>query len=99
MQLSHEIVKGDNLIICPNPFYDKVQISVPEAKGNPISVNIFNLTGKLVFSEDFSRFCYGINSIQWQGINNEGTPVEPGIYFIRIQVGDELMDSKVIKMK
>jgi hypothetical protein len=69
----------------PNPFSSATTISysLPE-KGN-VSLNVFNIKGELVCSLFSGMQQEGKYSLTWNGLNNAGNTVSPGIYFYRLQ--------------
>jgi hypothetical protein len=72
----------------PNPFNPttNIRFTIPEATN--VSVKIYNVRGQLVrhLHNDFMNS--GTHLIQWHGDNDQGRTVGSGIYFIRVQDGN-----------
>ena len=51
-------------------------------------IEIMDLAGKKIWSEDFGRIQPGKVYHAWEGVNAEGAPQSSGIYYDRIQMGD-----------
>jgi len=41
----------------------------------------------------------GSHSVTWDGLDNSGSIAESGIYFYKLQAGDESLTNKMILMK
>ncbi|GAH93927.1 unnamed protein product [marine sediment metagenome] len=88
------------LQIHPNPFKNNVDIRF-KMKDNrwtmeDISLKIYDVAGKLV--KDFllpTTYCLVPTSIGWDGTDTHSQPVSSGIYFCRVQVGDDVATKKM----
>lgn len=88
----------DNLLNFPNPFTDFTNISFDQNKANTdleIRLDIFNLKGELlktIIAEEYNSG-FRSNPIRWDGVNDNGSTNDQGIYLYRIRVknsdGDE----------
>jgi hypothetical protein len=69
----------------PNPFIAKTVIEVkggcPEIKGNSHSVQIYDLTGKLIRSLPINQLT---NKLIWDRRDEAGNKLSPGIYFCKL---------------
>ncbi|MBT8393898.1 MAG: S8 family serine peptidase [Bacteroidia bacterium] len=74
-----------DLRIYPNPISDKIFLSVPEDER--VSINIFNILGKLVLESYFDNIKNGVNVSELSG----------GIYIAKLQAGDISNTIKLIK--
>jgi hypothetical protein len=69
----------------PNPFSATTNISFSLTQSSPVTISIYNVAGQLVTTlADNQSFNEGSNSIQWDGRNESGTSVSPGVYFCRL---------------
>lgn len=82
---------ADQLNIFPQPAADKVQIEWEHSAGiADARLEIFNLAGSMVFSNQYS--------VQGnQGIEVSTADWEHGVYFIRLEHGNRMYKSKIIK--
>jgi photosystem II stability/assembly factor-like uncharacterized protein len=92
-------ISSSFLTVSPNPFaietvigYRLPVISVP------ITLSIYNITGRLAkrFMINDSR----LTSVTWDGRNNSGNSLPPGVYFIRLDSGNtDYRTKKVVKLR
>jgi len=79
----------------PNPFNPSVSLSLETDKPVEVRLNIFDLSGRLVASQEARRYQSGLNHLSW-------TPspyISTGFYFMRIEAGDRLLYRPVIYLK
>ena len=80
----------------PNPFYSETEIPYKLKDQSEVSIKIYNILGQEVRTFSLGLQSIGINSISWDGRNNFGDRVTPGIYFYQLQVGNETLVKKMI---
>lgn len=68
----------------PNPFAVSTTITFRLKEKGEVSVDIFNIHGELAFSLFDGYLEKGINSIEWNGKDQTGNKVPPGLYYGRI---------------
>lgn len=76
--------------VFPNPFSDNLDIELDQAKGDHLSINMFDVSGKLVFEKNTFNPVNGYMRL---------TPPElsGGIYILQISTREEKYYSKLIK--
>ena len=90
--VNNRIVSGGNsetLIFVP----------VPPSTSDKVSVQVFTTTGRLVRSFYRNATYSSIEShlpIQWDGTNDRGSPLGPGMYFVQIVVAGNKQTLKVM---
>lgn len=83
----------------PNPFTDTVRLNISIVKNLPITIRIFDLTGKTIrMFHDYARND-GKLSMLWDGCNKEGKPASSGIYLLQIQAGGHAASQKIILIR
>ncbi len=88
------------LQIHPNPFSKlttiKFQMQDVRSKKQDISLKIYDVAGKLVKAFLLpTTYCLVPTSIGWDGTDTHSQPVSSGIYFCRVQVGDDVATKKM----
>lgn len=97
----------------PNPFRDvttiyyEVPASVSDEDGtslnffNPIhaSVKIYNVAGRLVSILVDTIQTPGQYNIQWNAVDDNGSTVASGVYYIKLQIGKKHVTKRLIQLK
>jgi beta-lactamase superfamily II metal-dependent hydrolase len=68
----------------PNPFNPATEIRFESGKPGSSSLGVYDLMGRLVYSDNFSAV-EGINSIIWRGADNRGGSAPGGVYLYMIE--------------
>ncbi|MCF7912950.1 MAG: T9SS type A sorting domain-containing protein [Candidatus Cloacimonetes bacterium] len=83
----------------PNPFNPEVTISFNLEETIEVKLDVFNIRGQKVrdlVDETYRPESY---NVIWNGENSNGGKVSSGVYYIRLQVGEEVVNRRVILMK
>lgn len=83
-QNSNDKIQNTKLLAQPNPFSRQTKIQIPKSKF-PISAvesQIYDATGKLVTSLKLNPVSASSSSSLWDGRDNRGREVKPGVYFV-----------------
>jgi hypothetical protein len=80
-----------NIGVVPNPFRGSTTIKFPRLPGAPdLNFQVYDLRGNMI------RF---LESNRWDGNDERGLPVPPGVYFIKPETGSPASVRKVVKLK
>ena len=71
----------------PNPFRQQTEFSFQLNKAGNVSLNIYDLTGKLVKPIINGDYPEGYYRFTWQGENEAGNQITPGVYFYKLSTG------------
>ena len=71
----------------PNPFYSSTMISFELPESEFTSINVYDLSGRIVSVLNSSLLEAGKHTIHWNGCNRIGQRVSAGLYLCRIQSG------------
>ena len=83
----------------PNPFNPSTTITYSVEEASLVSLQIFDLTGRLVQSFEPGFQDNGTYSVTWQGRLANGFPAPSGIYFYRISAGDQALVQRMLLLK
>ncbi|RLD44225.1 MAG: hypothetical protein DRI89_03510 [Bacteroidetes bacterium] len=75
----------------PNPFSDKVTISLILEESTNVQIEIYNLTGKKVESIVGEKLNAGSHQFNW-----EASGMNAGIYFYTVKAGNEVVTKKLV---
>jgi len=76
-----------DLCASPNPFHSSAFISFELSEPGFTSIEVYDLSGRIVSTLENSELAAGEHSVQWDGRSQNGEPVSAGLYFCRIQSG------------
>jgi hypothetical protein len=83
-----------SILAYPNPFNSEVRLSLAGAENVPISIGIYDITGRLV------RSLLAINGeALWDGTSDQGGEVSSGVYLIRAAAGSKSAVEKMILLR
>lgn len=77
-----------NFMISPNPFSSSASITFELSEPEYTSIQVFDLTGRMLCSLAESELDSGQHSYLWDGMDQNGEPVSSGIFLCRIQSGE-----------
>lgn len=84
--------------VSPNPFAGGTRFSFYLSKPQQVEISIVDATGRLVTTlKTQDSILNGQQIIDWNGCNEQGTPVANGVYFIRLSGEDGNVVRKVVK--
>ncbi|HAY22669.1 MAG TPA: hypothetical protein DCY27_10995 [Desulfobacterales bacterium] len=90
----------------PNPFSRITTIRYQLAKPGRVSLRVYDVAGRLVrtlIREDTNSGSYetttGAGSVTWDGRDNQGGRVAPGVYLYQFKAGGERMTGKMILLR
>jgi len=108
-----DMIKTLSLQISPNPFSKSVQIQIQFAIRNPqsaMSLMIYNASGRLVKSFNLpSAYSPGLaprsgaglvpSTITWDGTDEIGRSMPAGVYFVRLEIGEQKITQKTVRLE
>jgi parallel beta-helix repeat protein len=83
----------------PNPFTTNTTISYSIAKPGKVSLNVYDVSGRLVRKLVNERKKPGIYTVKWSGNNENGCNISTGVYFTRLVAGDFISVKKLILVR
>jgi hypothetical protein len=83
----------------PNPFREETVIRFETEKESRVSLEVYNISGQLINRLLDAGVDAGIHEVRWDGSNSAGNRVAEGMYFYRLQAGNELVTGKLMLME
>ncbi len=85
----------------PNPFNPTTTIEFEIAGSNPaeVSLDVFNVLGQRVRNLLSETRLPGLHQVDWDATSDDGDKVATGVYFYRLQVGDQSEAKKMLLLK
>ncbi len=75
----------------PNPFYNKVNISITTRQTSHVTVEIFDMTGRVIQTLSNQELNAGKHVFEW-----DATSVDPGLYFYSIRTDNNTIIKKLV---
>lgn len=86
----------------PNPFRGEtaVRFAIPASGASSHSIDVFDIAGRLVRTLSDGAISSGVHSVTWDGRDSSGSRVAAGIYFSRLLVnGEEVQTRKMVHLR
>jgi hypothetical protein len=83
----------------PNPFNPVTRIDYTLPAAADTRLEIYNVRGQLVRTLVNDRLEAGAHFVHWDSNDSYGQPVAPGIYFYRLQAGQQMKVKKMLLLK
>lgn len=89
----------DSLLVYPNPFNDKITIEIQISENSFVEdLTLYDMKGSVVYKFDRNQFVAGATkTIRWNGLSQNGTPVNPGMYLLVCRTATMNKTIKLIK--
>jgi hypothetical protein len=81
----------------PNPFAASTHISFRLDAAGPVSLRVFDLSGRRVATLVDASAPAGTYSLLWDGTDSSGRAVAPGVYFARLRAGSAVQTRRMVK--
>jgi hypothetical protein len=79
----------------PNPARAEVTIRFSTATAGQVTIDVFDLSGRLVQSAPETVYDPGEHAWQWDGRDQTGAPVRAGLYFFVVRTGEGTQSGKI----
>ncbi|MAR30371.1 MAG: hypothetical protein CMG24_05515, partial [Candidatus Marinimicrobia bacterium] len=83
----------------PNPFNPSTTINYDVAEHGIVSINVYDLTGKLIYDLVNDFHLAGAYDITWDAIDNNGLNVPSGIYIYQLRSGNVIHTKKMLLLR
>ncbi len=95
-----KLLSNAAITIFPNPFRDKLSIRYQIQNNTEIKLKLYDVSGRLVKQFNHLTNC-PFNQIVWNGTDEYGRKVSPGVYFLRVENSDtkQTFSHKIVKLE
>jgi hypothetical protein len=83
----------------PNPFNPTTNIEYELPNSGLVSVQILDVTGRLVRELDRGMKERGLHTEHWDGMGPGGVPLASGVYFCRVMFNEHFLTQKLLMLK
>jgi hypothetical protein len=85
------------LNVHPNPFTNKVNISLIIPETGDIKLVIYNNGGQMVRELISGEISPGSYDLNWNGLNQNGTALPVGVYYFQLRTASNVITQKILK--
>ncbi|UCD17435.1 MAG: S8 family peptidase, partial [Candidatus Zixiibacteriota bacterium] len=79
------VLERSEIAVGPNPFSDSVTIFIKANAGEPADISIHAINGEKVWDNFSDTYNSEKGTVVWDGTNNRGHEVAPGVYYIIVR--------------
>jgi hypothetical protein len=83
----------------PNPFRSSTNLTIDVQHESTFALELFDLAGRRVVARPLRTLRPGTHEIRWDGQNDEDENVAPGVYWSRVHLDDQILTSKLLKIR
>lgn len=83
----------------PNPFREETHITFEVPQPAWVSLTVYDMLGRAVRVLIEGKQPGGTHTVIWDGNNEAGSPIPPGIYFYQIQVGPSTLTKEMVRFR
>ena len=87
------------LSAAPNPFRDGVDFFVDLPEASAVRLTLFDAQGRLVASLPATDRDAASHRIHWDGRDDRGRPTAPGVFFARLDAGNDRRTIKLVRSR
>jgi hypothetical protein len=95
--ISQVQMESSSINVFPMPIDDFANISFTLKAASDVEMTIYNIVGKKVATVEYSHYPAGDHTITWNGANDSGKILEPGMYILRMKAGKDVSSLKIMK--
>jgi hypothetical protein len=85
--------------IYPNPFKGKVQVRCQVPLAGPVSLRVYDISGREVNTLCNENLKSGTYTFTWNGTDNSGNAVSAGVYFYQLETPTSKLNRKVTLLR
>jgi len=89
---------GPRLAAAPNPCRTGARLSFTLAQAGPVRLDLYDLGGRRVRALADGRRDAGVHALEWDGRDDTGRAVPPGIYFLRLAAGPATVTRRLVRL-
>jgi len=82
--------------VTPNPAGSQATIRYALPQATRVSLKVYDASGRMVKALEDAEQTAGVHSIHWNGTDDAGREMASGVYFCRLQTGDEHRIGRIV---
>ncbi len=89
---------GLSLSAAPNPCSGVVRLAFTLPRTGPVRLGLFDLAGREVRALARGERAAGEHALAWDGRDDRGAPVGPGVYFLRLDASGTVLTRRLVRL-
>lgn len=85
--------------VAPNPSRGDARISWYSPNAGSGRLEIFDVAGRRVLERELGNIPQGEGVVRWDGRSNDGAAVTPGLFLVRLSVGDASATERLLRLR
>ena len=85
--------------VLPNPSRNDVTIELAAPSGGRVTLDVVDVQGRRVARTESELAGPGVASLSWDGRDSGGSRVAPGMYFVRVTLGNETVVDRLVRRR
>lgn len=83
----------------PNPTSGESSVDYTLEVSQDVQIDVFDVAGHRVRGLESGARAAGLHRASWDGRENDGRRAPSGVYFFRLKVGDQVLTSRVVRVR
>lgn len=83
----------------PNPARGAVTLALELPRSAEVGWSVADIQGRVVWSEPAREYAPGSWTLRWEGRDDSGAALPPGLYLARVRVGSELLTRRLVTIR
>jgi subtilisin family serine protease len=83
----------------PNPFRDVTTLCFNLSSSGPVTVSVYEASGRLVWRRRLGRLDRGAHELQWTGIDHSGRRMPSGVYIVKTEGPGQFGTTRVLLVR
>lgn len=93
------LVMEPQLATGANPFRGTLELRVDLRVPARVELNVFDVRGRRIAAVPYGTMGGGAHRLMWDGRNEAGNDMGAGVFFIRVQADQNVLTTRVVKLK
>lgn len=96
-----EVITNDPQLLSasPNPLTSGTSLSFQSTGGSPLTISIHDISGRILRERYLGTLPSGSHTSYWDGRDESGSPLAPGVYLVRLSSDDFQACTRVVLMR
>ncbi len=85
--------------LTPNPTFSEITLTLAIPRPSWAGIEMYDVRGRLISQVFNGHLEPGYKKLQWQHVDTSQRDLPPGIYFLVVRCGDQMLKRKIVKLQ